>query len=397
MTLEKFNLCFQLVCFAATLCLISKCIHQYHLDKDNSQLEYQTFHDSKGSVYPSFSICLPEWQIFDYNKTYQASISEPRLSSHLENWDCWWFWWWGCQETWYQFLGDLFEFVDYENITVDLMEHLMTLEINLQHDGRVIWSNSNGIMELSGAFTSFRRNSSTVRRNLTKEKVDSIRDPNIYLSFKSYYEKCYSVDVPFIKDIQIRSLKLRIKGSIFRYGIRPTLDEFSVKFHYPNQQLRSSSAQRTWVSKYNISTFYEKNIYLGYINILQRRNKRTRPCHDKDYDSHVIEKAANLVGCKFGASNTLENLPFCNSSSQITTFQYEVKNQIPPCRSLISAYEWYTEYNRSNDNTNSTPLMDLIIHYPNDFYKELIYTKEYSLESLIGNIGGYIGKNELFF
>ena len=277
------------------------------------------------------------------------------------------------------------------------MEHLTTLEINLQHDGRVIWSNSNGRMKLSGAFTSIRTNSSIIKRNFTKEKIDLIRYPNIYLSYESYYEKCYSVDIPFVRGIQIRSLRLRVKGSIFRFGISPSDNDLVVKFHYPTQQLRSSSAQRTWVSKYDTSTFYEKNVYLGYINILQRRDKRTRPCHHEDYDGYVIEKVTKRIGCKFDVSNTMEDLPFCNKSSQIEAFKYEVTNQIPPCRSLISAYEWYTEFDRSNDNTNSTSLMDLIIHYPNDFYKELIYTKEYSLESLIGNIGGYIGKNELFF
>ena len=119
-------------------------------------------------------------------------------------------------------------------------------------------------------------------RNFTKEKVDLIRAPNIYSSYKSYYEKCYSVDVPFIKGIQIRSLKLRIKGSIFRYGIRPTSNEFSVKFHHPNQQLRSTSAQRTWVSKYNISTFYEKifiwdtlTFFKGGINELNHATIKT--------------------------------------------------------------------------------------------------------------------------
>ena len=249
-------------------------------------------------------------------------------------------------------------------------------------------------MKLSGAFESVRGNGSIIQSNFTKQKVDLIRDPNIYLSYKSYYYKCYSVDIPLIRGIQITKLRLNFKGSVFKHGIRPSKNEFSVNFHYPNQQLKALSAQRTWVSAYNFSTFYEKHIYLGYVNILQRRNKRTQPCHDKDYDNYVIQKATKLVGCQFHVSNAMKNIPFCNTSSQISAFKYELTNKIPPCRRLISAYEWYTESDRSDDNENmNTSLVDLTIHYPNDFYKELIYTQEYSFESLIGNIGGYIGKN----
>ena len=393
MRLIAFNACFQVICFVATTCLISKCIHEYHLDKDNSQLEYQKFHDGKGSIHPSFSICFPWYTAFDFHKIYQISKSEPKLSQHIPGWYCW-FNFWGCYSEWNQLLGDLLEIVDYENVTVDFMAHLLTIEIHLKHHGRVIWSNYNGTMTLSGAFESVRRNASIIQRNFTKEKVNLIQNPNIYLSHKSYYRKCYSVDVPLIRGIQITKVRLKFEGSIFKHGIRPSENEFHVKFHYPHQLLKSSSAQKTWVSRYNFSTFYKKDIYLGYVNILQRRNKRTRPCHDKDYDRYVIEKATRLVGCKYHVSNTIEKIPFCNQSSQILAFKYEISNQIPPCRRLISAYEWYTESDKSNENANlNTSLVDLTIHYPNDFYKELIYTKEYSFESLIGNIGGYIGEN----
>ena len=393
MRLITFNACFQVICFVATTCLISKCIHEYHLDKDKSQLEYRKFHDGKGSIYPSFSICFPWYTLFNSTKMYQITKNEPKLSRHVDHWYCWYFWW-GCESEWYQLLGDLLQIVDYENVTIDFMKHLLSIEIHLKHHGRVIWSNNNGTMKLSGAFESVRRNASIIQRNFTKEKVDLIRDPNIYLSYKSYHYKCYSVDVPFVRGIQITKLRLKFKGSIFKHGIRPSRNEFRVNFHYPNQQSKALSAQRTWVSIYNFSTFYEKHIYLGYVNILQRRNKRAKPCHDKDYDSYVIEKATRLVGCKFHASTAIKTIPFCNTSSQIRAFNYELTNQIPPCRRLISAYEWYTETDKSDENKNiNTSLVDLTIHYPNDFYKELIYTQEYSFESLIGNIGGYIGKN----
>ena len=401
MRMKYLYLCFQILCLTATLCLISRCINQYYLDKDSSQLEYLMFHDGEESVYPSFSICFPFWSAFHFSKVFQITKSEPKLSNFsYGTWYCYYYWGWdteGCKEFWHNSVVDLFDIVDYENVTVDLMKHLLTLEIGLEHKGRVIWSNHKGKMKLSGAFYNIRNFTDIVQQNFTKEKVDSIRDPNIYLSYKSYNlydtnKKCYSIDVPFIKGVLIQTLKLRIQGPLFFYGIRPSANEFSIKFHYPNQQLMSISKQTSWVSSYNFSRFYEKNIYLDDIHILQRRNKQNQPCHNENYDRYVIDKVTDLVGCKFNVFNNLKNFPLCNKSSQAKASIYEATNQIPPCRSLISVYDWYTESDKSNDNMN-TSLMDLTIHYPDKIFEEIIYTKEYSFEALVGNIGGYIGKS----
>ena len=398
--MKTFYLCFQILCLVATLTLISRCINQYYLDEDNSQLEYRKFHDGEGSIYPSFSICFPVQSAFDFGKMYNITISEPKLWKYLDTmWYCLskGYFWGKCLELLHNFFGDLFDIVDYENVTINLMKHLLTLEIGLEHQGRVIWSNHNGKMKLSGAFNNIRIGADIVQQNFTKKKVDSIRDPNIYLSYKSYNvydtnKKCYTVDIPFIKGIMIQSLKLRVRGSLFKKGIQPSKNQFSVRFHYPNQQLMSISKQTSWLSRYNFSRFYEKNIYLDDIHILQRRNKRSQPCHNENYDSYVIDRVTDLVGCTFHVFDNLKNFPFCNKSSQAKASIYEATNQIPPCRSLISAYDWYTESDKPDENMN-TSLMDLTIHYPDKIFEEIIYTKEYSFEALVGNIGGYIGKS----
>ena len=67
-------------------------------------------------------------------------------------------------------------------------------------------------MKLSGAFEYVRRYGIIIQRNFTKEKVDLIRDPNIYLSYKSYDHKCYSVDVPLIRGIPITKVRLKFRN-----------------------------------------------------------------------------------------------------------------------------------------------------------------------------------------
>ena len=195
----------------------------------------------------------------------------------------------------------------------------------------------------------------------------------------------------------VKKLELSFNGSLFTYGIRPSMNEFDVWFHYPNQQLMSISAQNTWTSKYNTSTHYKRQVYLGYINILQRRNKRSHPCHSENHDQGIINRATKLVGCKYHAFDTTSNTTFCRTLSQVQAFNYEVRRNIktPPCRSLVSVYDWYTEEDLSKFNRGE-PKIELTINYPDHLYKEFIYKKEYSIESLVGNIGGYIGNTNHF-
>ena len=391
-TRESYLLIFEVLCFISTACLISRCIHQYYLDDDTSQLEYRKFHHDAGSIYPSISICFPSSSFFDYSAIHKTVMSIPKLARQVSK-KCGYSGI-GCNSQYLKLLGEIVEVIDYSNVTLQLMKHVSIVEINLQNNGKILWSNEEGKLKLSEAFETILSNGFMIQRNLTDEKIDSIPEPKIYPSHQAMYRKCYSIDVPFIKGIQIINMRLRIKGSIFKDdNIRPSKNEFGVKFHYPNQQLMSISAQTSWASKFNFSTFYQKDIYLGYIEVLQTRNKHSRPCHNKDHDKYIIEEVTKLLGCRIHDSKIMEQVPWCKEYALIRAFDYETtkRPKIPPCRSLISVYDWYTESDRSDENIGESQ-MDLIFHYPNDLYKEVIYSKEYSLEALIGNIGGYIGK-----
>ena len=80
---ESFLLLFEVLCFISTACLISKCIHQYYLDDDTSQLEYRKFHLDIGSIYPSISICFPSSSFFDYAAIHKIVMSMPKLAKQV--------------------------------------------------------------------------------------------------------------------------------------------------------------------------------------------------------------------------------------------------------------------------------------------------------------------------
>ena len=279
MTKAAFYYMFHLICFMATACLVLRCIYLYNKDDDTTQLEYRKFHDGDDSIYPSFSICFRTHSLFDKNKIMQVFKSERKRPKHKKffNWLYKRYFNKKCFTPSVYRMVRFFETVDYKNVTKDLMRHFISLEITLKNNGELIWSNQNGTFHLYKATETIPRNASDFREakvqsNFTKKRIDSIPRPKIYPSYNSYHKQCYSFDVPFIKGDPIKSIGLRINGSLFQCGIRPSKNEFSLKFHYPNQQLMSISAQGNWKSKFNFSTDYIRYINLGYIHILRRRN-----------------------------------------------------------------------------------------------------------------------------
>ena len=71
---------------------------------------------------------------------------------------------------------------------------------------------------------------------------------------------------------------------------------------------------------------------------------------------------------------------------------YPEKVPDPPCIGLRSMYEWHGEEDITlKDGFYKDPKVVMDIKFTDDFYKEIVYIQAYTLESLIGNSGGYIG------
>ena len=395
----SFGFIFHVLCTIITASLVLRCMILYHQDDDTTQVEYRKFHHGEEFIYPSISICFEISSLLNYTRVGELVLSNPELSRYRGN---------GtgakclqeknkyhedCYDIRRQFYAILLE-PYYEEITNDLLTDLLSIRIVFTNTGWLVWSNSKGTLQLSkeSSINTSRSFADAFLKYFSRGKYHSIPSPKLYPSFKSLDHKCYSLDVPFIKNTQIRYLDLDIRGTMFNHGIRPSKNEFRVTFHYPGQQILSISSQTHWRSKYSVSTSYYKSIHLAYIRILKRRNKTNYPCQGNNYDQFVIEKTTKSVGCKKYLLNSTDKIPFCTSYSDRKAFKGELTYNlnVPPCNTLISAYDWYEDY---SSNLNWTdPNMVLRLYYPNEFYMEVNYMKAYSFESLIGNIGGYIGK-----
>ena len=386
MTKVTFYRIIHVICLLITLALVIRCIYNYQQDEDTSQVEYKTFHAKKGYIYPSFSICFKEPIIYPKVKK--------QVGDKL-----------GKRNRYQKFLdGSLrdkkFLKIDYDDVTTNLSEHLTEFRVELQNNKFLYWKmlndkNKNNFYlanvlqkDVTGKYT----------EESTKEMKSTTNPPKLYVSSRRPLEKCFAIDMPFIPQEPIVILRLKFDQAIFHNShgrIKPNKKQFYVVFHYPEQRiLNSFTAQSTWISSFNKSDNYIRSIYVGYVEVLKRRNKANYPCQASRSDKHAIERAVKEIGCRPRYIKFESHEKVCTSAENTTAFENELHKKeschqkTPACESIKSMYDWYKEMDRPTRGRRKVSLNFLFV---DDYFKVITYLKAYSTESLIGNIGGYIG------
>jgi hypothetical protein len=371
-------------CTIATIIMFSKCLMTYLRDEDTSQVEYKRFHKDNESIYPSVSICFKRPFLKNILKehtnppvdvkNYSKFIAGKQWSDQLAN-------------------------IEYDNVTLDLMDYLRKVKLTLSVSRKTfIWDVENRNL--------VREREEDGMKNESRNKEFSHHDvspPAIYVSNRGSEEwlgkgKCYTVDMPFIPNRPIHSLKLDINGSIFPDGIRPKNMEFSTWLSYPHQFLRSVSSQTLWESKVNQSEFYLRNIEIGFQQVLKRRNKPSKACIEGWYDDTIYERSILKIGCIPAYWPIQLDLPKCKRPEEYQNIVDELDwtKHDNPCIAIEKVYDSFDEDDQSawvpsGKWPDKKGLLQLRFIFPDKRFVEVMYTKEYSFESFVGNAGGYLG------
>ena len=204
------NRVFHIFCVLSALSLTCWCFHKYMQDKDVSLVNYKRFHSDRGSIYPSLTLCFNNPFLNDKLKTFGDGINTSTYYSFLEG------------LLWDKRMVD----IDYDNVTVNLDDYLLGARIVLANGSLYKWD--------SGSKT-------------------------YYVGMRTSSMKCFTFDVPFVKDVGVEYLVVTIKNSIFPYGFRPmhhvfdpetgTGTGFQTILNYPHQIMRSQfTAKWIWDS-----------------------------------------------------------------------------------------------------------------------------------------------------
>ena len=391
--LSKF---YDYICLASTLVLVVYSIFVYVQNYDISSIHYTEFHSKGKDIYPSISLCfgdtldLKKLEVYGINKTtywkfLQGEIPDTKMFN-----------------------------ISFDDVSIDLAYYLLGIEMYKERPNSEAQEGSYFLLD-----------------NTMPEKQQlkgNIRwKPKIYQDANPFWgliQKCLTVDIPFIPSQLTNWIIIFMSRSAFVGGRRSryfqrSRDAFSVDFHYPGQRYRFAKRRLSWSEEPNAqdANSYGMKFLITNMEVMHQRNTRNTVCNDRLYeeDEHLKANMIENINCvpPYWMKNKETNKSICKTKHELRRFyKMEVDDYIIPCRRLTVANIEYSEYpstyasnvldtkrlenQRANDPKSRVKNVSLDSFYvaamfSHKYYKEIVLTRQFDLQSLIGNAGGYVG------
>ena len=349
---------FKLICILTTLSLVVWCAYEFSKNEDICEVSFKGFLEDNDSVYPDLIFGVQNRFNETVLRTYDQTFNEDNYRRFLyggSDWDA-------------KMLD-----VDFDKVSMQLKDYVIDICV---YKSAKNW------------FSDICENNVIIKR------------------FDVFGDSIFTVNFPFDQTIFEASIKL--KNSIFYNGLRPPDLEFSVRFAYPNQ-LYGSNARNfyKWPVRTNESTKnYVMRFELRSMEVIRRRHKKENDCYEMDdYDNKIMDAIIKNVGCRPSMWITNRSEPLCktrDSFRQVYGEHYDqfarlTKNMkyLDPCLDIESLQMDYTEHNIPSigrmSEANDEGWFTLQFAPMTTKFKEIKQIRKYSVQSLVGNAGGYIG------
>jgi hypothetical protein len=135
---------------------------------------------------------------------------------------------------------------------------------------------------------------------------------------------------------------------------------------------------------------------INKVEILRRRNKPKEPCmaHWKNWDELTFRRQTENIGCTARYHEVRQNFPVCSTAEEMLKWRnmmdiIKKEQYFLPCQGMPRIDFEFTETTKTSL-FNVTDLFTLTIGYPEQA-KLITQSRAVDFNTLIGNIGGYIG------
>ena len=351
-----------IVCFLLALYMTYLQFKYYLADEDMSPVSYQYFSDENSKIdYPTFSVCFFGSQyVFDPQKDVFKSTNVTPVSFG-------------------QFLqGNLIRHAEEHNA--------------IKYDEVALDINKGYLLSAYGVNTEFHTKS---RSNFSM--VPSYTLPDYICLAKAKKEKRFektNYDVVELNATLAFERHFVITAVIHQKGrITRSLRKLSIQPIVPKEY------QHGAMRRYDIND----------IEVLRRRDKATAPCNSSllDEDKFIMSLIMRNVGCIptyweefFAADKSLnQDLERCRSHEEYQklnkmrdyiywNFNSEGSLYLQPCTEMkVSTFtiEFHDGF--------SSDVLKLIFSHNVNSYKEVANTKAYTIEMLLGQVGGFVGRS----
>ena len=368
---------FHFICTSATIAFICFCLYKYSQNDDVSQVTFQEFHKKKDNLYPSVSICLSSIFYEEKLKSYGDGINISTYTDFMsgEYWD------------------DRIEKVDYDNVTLNFSNYLLGIGM-WTPDWRYLKGDKYFLYDHRKAIKRTHKNIS-----LPTDEMDEWI-PHFYNSYRGASQKCFTVDIPYTPLQKVWTFGIVFDGNIFPGGIRPSYYEFGVKVHYPGQFLDSKMQKYVWKEmNSNSSEYVTMRFKIQKLEVMKHRETHNFKCNMKlkeSDESKMLEKIRE-VGCKPPWWKEILAFPFCRSKEKLKMFsEFNMTDYIPACQSIQKILYTYQEFEIVEDWTQEWTdeidnIYEVLLEFQDGTYMEIQQVRDYSIQDVVGDIGGYLG------
>ena len=218
--------------------------------------------------------------------------------------------------------------------------------------------------------------------------------------------RCFTIDIPFQRDVRLLNFYVNLNRSIFpsgrrpAFGVDPILDPMLIIApHYPNQfYSQINLGQAKWSARRgkNSKINYQMEFNLRNINVYEKRNKYGEECdegipyHDKKINRWILKK----LGCRPPYWNAMSEMPLCSKFSELKLAHHLLFNvafgdlksinytEIMPCRSFEKVH---VDFRDIDDHHSSDSRLEIMYNMPEHTYKEVKSVRSLDMQGFVGN------------
>ena len=142
---------------------------------------------------------------------------------------------------------------------------------------------------------------------------------------------------------------------------------------------------------------YENNhkYVLLYLILIRLENSCNR--NWQKYDEEIMLEKIKDVGCQPFHWMKITNAPLCQNQKQMKRFtQFNITEHKVACQSIQKILYNYEEFEILEDWTDGwineiSKMFEVLIEFQDDIYMEVRQMRDYGIQSVVGEIGGYMG------
>ena len=348
----------KIICLSGAIATSIWCCYEYHKNEDMCEVYFKRFTEDEDSIYPDLTLMLSHQ--LDESALQEAYGNKVNSSLFLQN-----------------LIGNRYDDsiqrvfiekeIDISEVSKGLKDYLLlSCNVSPMDETCTPILNVSTVYASGGAFHSFH----------------------------------------FPTNERVMHAKFRFNSSVL------TTDDVLITFHYPKQLFRSQSAFSNieFPSRENDDSkrYHQIQFKITHMESLRRRHKGKQDCLDlENYDGRKFDELFQGVGCRpfYFPSNKVHRI--CNTLDEVKRIEraqrilfYRLKppeNDVPPCREVTKlqieqsmSYEDITNEEMSLYGTNVS-WFEIKVDILTDTYKEIKQKRAYSQQSLVGNLGGYLG------